>query len=499
MVRFGISLLPIIFLILCLSVLKLPGYKACVYTWILTCVLALFGFQMPVLNVLTATLEGTLNALWPICIVIIAALFVYDEVVKTGAMEKIKEMLLAVSKDKVIILLLIGWGFSCFMEGMAGFGTAVAIPAGILIAMGFEAMPTVIACLVANSTPTPFGSVAVPITTVANITGIEVMQISTTIAILQFLITCLSPFIMVWLVLGKKEVKKKFGFILFASLSLTGFETLCAMLIGPELANIIGAIGSMLCMVAYGVMHNKEKENVHFDIKDCLIAWSPFIFIFVFLLFTSSIIPPIHNFLAIFNSKLSVYAGDKPNTLTFFWIDTPGIKILLAGIVGGLIQGLSIRQMVQIFANTLKNNLKTILTICSVLSIAKIMGYSGMIAAIALVLVQTAGNVFPLFSPFIGMVGGFVTGSGTSSAVLFGNLQATSAEAIGVKPLLLVAANGVGSGIGKMISPQNIAIGCAAGGLAGKESIVLKKTVKYAIGYIILAGILCYGWAMLIK
>ena len=170
---------------------------------------------------------------------------------------------------------------------------------------------------------------------------------------------------------------------------------------------------------------------------------------------------------------------------------------MIAGLIGGLVQGASVKTIVRIYFKTLVSNWKTIVTICSVLALAKIMGYSGMISAIAALLVTVTGKFYPLFTPLIGTLGGFVTGSGTSTQVLFGQLQVETAKAINADPSWLASANAVGAGLGKMISPQGIAIGCAAAGLAGQESIILKRTFKYALIFAIIAGIICFTFPLI--
>ena len=446
--NFCLAVLPILFLVVALTVFKMPGFKACFLSAVVTALVAILAFNMKVTEALTASLEGALNALWPICLVIVAALFVYNLTLETKAMDKIKAMLSGVSTDKRVLALIIGWGFGCFMEGMAGFGTAVAIPASILIAMGYEPFTTVIGLLVVNSTPTAFGSVGVPLVTLSGITGIDPVVLSGNTAFLQAVITFVSPFVLVALV-GKGEGKKN------ALSGMWGFTTLAAL--------------------SFVV---------------------PFILIFVILLLTSSLVPAIHDPLAAIASKVSVYSGKNPGTLSFAWVNTPGVLIMIAGLIGGLIQGASLKTIVKIYFKTLVDNWKTIVTICSVLALAKMMGYSGMISAIAALLVAVTGQLYPLFTPLIGTLGGFVTGSGTSTQVLFGQLQVETAKAIGSDPAWLAAANAVGAGIGKMISPQGIAIGCAAAGLAGKESVVLKRTFGYAIAFAIVAGILCFVMPM---
>ena len=526
MSQFVLSILPILWLVIALCVLKMAGWKACGLAAVISAVVGIACFGMAPVNALSAVGEGVLNALWPICIVIIAALFVYNLTLETGAMERIKSMLSSVSSNRMVILLLIGFAFGNFMEGMAGFGTAVAIPAGILIAMGFDPVPTLIACLVINSTPTGFGSVGVPTTTMMGITGIPAIAISGMIAVMQFVITFAGPFVMVAIVgKGVKAIKDNLGIILLSSLSFCLPQFVAAYFIGPELPDILGAVVSMICIVVVALLHEKksgaketsvtgaatakatgekkvagdaslsnkasETAGAKLTVKEGLVAWSPFILIFVILLFTSSLIPVIHEPLATVKSTISVYTGKNSGSLTFYWLDCPGVKIILAGLIGGLIQGASIGTILKIFGKTLKDNVKTIFTICSVLATAKIMGYSGMISAIAVILVKVTGQFYPAISPFVGMIGGFVTGSGTSTTVLFGGLQTETATAIGVNKTWLASANIVGGGIGKMISPQNIAIGCAASGLGGQESKILNKTIPYAACYIIVAGIAC--------
>ena len=495
MVNFILSVLPIVWLVIALCFLHMEGWKACGLTAAVSAVCAVLHFGMKGGELVSAAGEGILNALWPICIVIIAALFVYQLTLKTGAMDIIKKMLSGVSGDRMMILLLIGWGFGNFLEGMAGFGTAVAIPAGILVAMGYDPIPAVVACLVVNSTPTAFGSVGVPTSTAAGITGLNAIAISGKIVIMQTVLTFISPFFMVLIAGGKDALKKSFPNALLAAVSFVVPQFISAMFIGPEMPNIIGSVVCMLVLVAVSVQKEKKAGNTGalqgISVNEALTAWSPFLLIFVILLFTSSIFPFLHQPLAAVSSSLTLYTGRDPAALHFAWLDCPGVKICLAGIIGGRIQKAGWKEIGSVFVRTVKDNVKTIFTICSVLASARIMSYSGMITAIAVMLVAWTGSLYPLFSPLIGMIGGFVTGSGTSTAVLFGSLQQEAAEAVKVDPVWLVAANMAGGGIGKMISPQNIAVGCAASGLSGKESKVLSKTFPYAFLFIVIAGILC--------
>lgn len=505
---FILALLPIIWLIVAMSILKMAGYKACLIALGLTFVEAVVFWKMPLINATTAGVEGIANAFWPIIIVILAALFVYNLTLETKAMDSIKAMLASVSTDKRILMLIIAFGFGNFMEGMAGFGTAVAIPAGILAGLGFNPLLSVVSCLVINSAPTAFGSVGVPTNTMANITGLNAVAISGKVVLIQLLIQLLIPFIAV-VIIGKgfKALKGLVPFILIADLGFVIPQFVAATYVGPDLADILGAIVSMALMIAMAIKMKVDNSEYqvestgskldNLNLKSALIAWAPFILIFIFLLLSSTLVPFIHDPLASINSKIQFYTGKNPATLTFYWINTPGVLILLAGLCGGLIQGASIKKMFTVLYQTVKANVKTILTICSVLAVAKIMGYSGMISEIAKVLVAITGVYFPLISPLIGTIGGFVTGSGTSTTALFGGLQVQTAKAISINPEWLGAANLMGAGIGKMICPQGIAIGCAAANLDGAESKILASVVKWTILFVIIGGLVCFFIPML--
>ncbi|NFE72479.1 L-lactate permease [Clostridium botulinum] len=503
--KFLMAIAPIIWLIIALSGLKIPGFKACLITLVLTMILAIFFWNLNVIYTMTGVLEGILNALWPICLVIVAALFTYNLVLRTGAMDSIKKMLAGVSRDKRILILIIGWGFGIFMEGMAGFGTAVAIPASMLAGLGLNPISAVLACLVANTAPTAFGSVGIPLVTLSAVTKIGANSLAANTAIIEAFILFISPFIMVCIVgKGIKALKGVFAVTLVASLSFTIPAYITATVLGPELPNIVGSICCMICTVAsakifnknpqeeYCIQVNEKQEETTLSFSNAVKAWCPFILIFLMLMFTSTLCPPIHDAIAGFKTSIIVYAGKGGNTLTFSWINTPGVIIFIAAIIGGFTQGAKVPMMFEVLKGTLKANWKTIVTICAVMSTAKVMSYSGMISDIASFLVIVTGGAYPLISPLIGSIGGFVTGSGTSTSVLFGGLQVQTAEKLGLSAAWMGAANTLGAGIGKMICPQSIAIGASAIGKSGSESKILRSIFKYYICYITISGILCF-------
>lgn len=509
-VMFILALMPIIWLVVALCIFKMQAHIASVGAFIVAALEALIIWKMPVMAVATASLEGFAMALWPIVIVIIAAVFTYNLTVYTGAMDVIKRMITSVSADSRILVLLIGWCFGGFLEGMAGFGVAIAIPASMLYALGFDPIIAILACLIANGCPTMFGSIGIPTTTLASVTGLDAVALAFTQTLQTAPLLFISPFLMVMLVgKGFKSLKGIVPFICVASLSFVIPEMIAAKFIGADLPVIIASVCSLICSFAYATMIKKKEVPSEYlmdipqnddkiTLNKALIAWSPFILIFVLLLLTSKLVPFINEPLSAIKTSIVIYQGAGASPYTFTWINTPGVLILISGIIGGFIQKCKIKDLFKVMKDTVIQMSKTICTMLGVLACAKIMGYSGMISAISTFFVTILGSFFPLASPLIGALGTFVTGSGTSSEVLFGNVQLEAAKAIGVSEYWLVAANSLGTSAGKMLAPQSIAIGCAACGLQGKDGEILSKIAKYAFAYVIvMALIVFFGQALI--
>lgn len=505
LLNFVLGLLPIIWLVISLCGLKWPGYRASFGALLIAIVEAIVYFRLSVIDTLTSALEGFAFALWPIVIVIIAAVFTYNLCLHTGSIEKIKQLLTSVTSDKRLLVVLIGWCFGGFMEGMAGFGTAVAIPASMLWGLGFNPITACLVCLIANATPTPFGSIGIPTVTLATNLGLENNLLSFATACILSVLIVLTPFIMV-MVIGKgmKAFKGIVPILLISGFSFLIPEMLVGYFVGAELAVVAGSVVSLACTILASMklvdedkipeefrMEMDKDKGRSIDIADTLRALSPFILIFVVLLITSNIVAPVNSFLAQFSSsiKISTYA-EAPQT-KFSWINTPGVLIFLCAIIGGIIQKASVGDMVKVFKSTIKQMTFTILTMLFILGTARIMQYSGMIAAVAAVF-SVFGSFYPFFAPLLGALGTFVTGSGTSSSALFGSVQLTTAQAIGANEYWLAAANSLGVATGKMMAPQSIAIGLVSVNEEGKDGILLKKVVPYALIFIIISALVCY-------
>ena len=311
-IHFLLAMLPIIWLIIALSGLKMAGHVACPIALIITVIEALFLWKQKIIDVLTGGLEGFAMAIWPICLVIVAAVFTYNLVVHTKNMELIKKMLTSVSRDKRVLVLIIAWGFGGFMEGMAGFGTAVAIPAGILCGLGFEPIFAATVCLVANTTPVAFGSIGIPTVTAANVTGFSPHMTASYVVLQLAIMVILVPFLVVFIT-GKHEGAKGIGdykeilFItLMSGLSFLVPQYLTANFVGAELPAVIGSVCSMAVTIILAKVMLKGKaskfdveiednDDTTMTVKDAFVAWSPFILVLLILLLTSTLVPAIHD------------------------------------------------------------------------------------------------------------------------------------------------------------------------------------------------------------
>ena len=446
-------------------------------------------------------------AIWPILGVIVSAIFAYNLTVHTGGMEKIKDMLSSVSTDKRMLILIIAWGFGGFLECMSGFGTAVAIGASMLVAVGVTPVGAVIVSLLSNAAMSSYGSVGLPLTTLAKLTNFDPLQIASYTAIQLSVMMILMPFIMLIAYGGMKALKGMIPACLVGGIAFCLPSLLAAATLGASLAGIAGAVCSMSALVVYGKkfpIHDPEYEiddyNENFSItpSEAIRAWLVFILIFIFLIGTS--IPAVADVLKTVNTKIMIYSGADAAPTTFQWITTPTI-IFISAVLSGLINNASISDMINVLSRTVKTLIPTFITIITIIATARIMGYSGMTMAVATTTVAVTGTIYPFIAPLIGSIGAFITGSATSSCVLLSKLQVDSAVAIGLEQdaqAWIAAANAAGSCVGKIISPQSIAIGAAAVGAFGIEGQLMKVAVKVYLPFILIMGCVVYfGQSML--
>lgn len=493
---FAIAMIPVLWLIVSLGVLKMPAHKTCSFTVILTLAIAIICWRMKFIDGITATVEGMAIALWPILLVIVAALFTYNLAVETKTMDVIKKMLSSITTDKRIQVLILAWGFGGFLEAVAGYGTAVAIPASILASLGFNPLFAAVICLLANTVPTAFGALGIPVTTLATVTGLEVVHLSyvTSIQLAGFIV--LIPFLLV--ILTEKSIKALKGVIgitLVSGITFAVPQVFIAKYLGADLPALVASICSMACTILMAKAMNKEKVETKEDkigLKEGVLAWLPYILLCGLILIASPLVPSINSLLAKASSNIHIYTGDATSTTAFSWINTPGMMILIATFIAGLIQKLKFTYMLDVLKRTVIQLKTSFITIMSIVAISKIMSHSGMTSSISFGLCAITGSFYPLIAPLLGAIGTFVTGSDTSANILFGALQTEAAKSLSIDPYWIAAANTAGATAGKMISPQSIAIATSATGLIGSEGKILSTTVKYCLGYVIILGLIVY-------
>lgn len=525
-----ISAIPIVLLIVLMMGFKVSGYKSAITTLVVTILLALFA--VPAMGIipekfaetsiygvtLWSVVEGLLKACFPIILIIIVAIFSYNVLCETKEIETIKTQFVQMTSDKGLLVLLLTWGLGGVLEGMAGFGTAVAIPAAILISLGFKPMFAAVVCLVANTVAVGFGAVGLPATTLANqvaATGVatpdELCEISTFIIIQLALMFYITPFIILMMT-DRKRFVKNLDIALFVGTISLAVQFCCAHFIGPETPAILGSLSGIFGMLLFDRLFLRKKRNSielaqgekkKFTLAQTLKAWSVYGLIIFFIIISSRIVPPVNEFL----SNTLVTKFDMPvtsNAFKFGWLSNAGLMILLGAVIGGLIQGLSFGKQMKLLAKTAVNLQKTVVTICCLVAMAMLMNNTGMTNDIAKGLVQLTGSAFPFFAPLIGSIGTFVTGSATNANILFGKLQATAASDLGLvnqstffgvsgnEANWLAAANCAGSEGGKLLSPQSIAIATAACDMEGRDGAIMRQTMPFAIFWILMNGLMVF-------
>ena len=524
-----VSVIPILLLIVLMMSFKVSGYKSAIVTLIVTILLALFA--APSLGIVPekfadasivgvsiwSVVEGLLKACFPIILIIICAIFSYNILCETKEIETIKTQFIQMTSDKGLLVLLLTWGLGGVLEGMAGFGTAVAIPAAILIGLGFKPMFSAVICLVANTVAVGFGAVGLPATTLANQVAAEgvaspemLCEVATFIIVQLALMFYITPFLILMMT-DRKKVVKNITLALFVGTFSILVQFCCAHFIGPETPAILGSVAAIIAMLIYNKLfiHDEDVsdevivEKKKFGTAKTLKAWSVYGLIIFFILISSKIVPAINTAL---NSTL-VTQFNLPvtgNTFKFGWLSNAGLMIFLGAVIGGMIQGLSFSKLMKLLCKTTINLQKTAVTICCLVAMAMLMNNTGMTNDIAKGLVALTGTFFPFFAPLIGSIGTFVTGSATNANILFGKLQATAASDLGLvnqgtffgvsgnETNWLAAANCAGSEGGKLLSPQSIAIATAACDMEGQDGEIMRKTMPFAIFWILMNGLMVF-------
>ena len=523
----AVAALPIVIFLISLVVFKLKGYTAGGLSILSAAIVAAVCYKMPVDKIAGAAEQGIVSGLWPVASIVLAAIFLYKLTVKMGFFDVMKQSISSISPDKRIQVLLIAFSFNAFLEGAAGFGAPVAITAAILVGLGFKPLQSAAICLVANIAGGAYGAMGIPVTVPATLTDLDALTLGKNTSLILCLVTVIIAFLIVFMVDGFKGIKETFPAIIVSGGGFAITQFIFLNFVGAELVNVSSAIVSLLALIVFlrfwqpKQSLTAETKEISKDDKGTLSgkevvrAWTPFILLtlFVTLLNTGFF----KQLIQAANPKTGQTAGAL-NSLIFnfpYYIDgavarvAPIVKqptpikavfsfapftstttaILLAAILTIIIFRVNSRIVISTIRETAVELWGPILTICSVLAFAYISTYSGMSSTLGLAFANT-GKVFPLFSPILGWIGVFLTGSVVNSGSLFAGLQSVTASQIGIDPSLLVAANIMGGAIAKMISPQSIAVAAAAVGLVNRDSEIFAKTIKWSVILLVLAGVL---------
>jgi lactate permease len=526
---------PLLTLFILLGGLRMKAWLAGVISLGVSIVIAIVLFGMPVSQTLSASAEGAAFGFFPILWIVINAIWVYNLTVKSGHFDVLRRSFEKVSPDQRIQAIIIAFCFGALLEALAGFGTPVAITVVMLMALGFQPLKAAAVALIANTAPVAYGALATPIVTLAEVTstvsddpGLTVENLGAMVGRQTPILAIFVPLILVFVVDGKRGVKQTWLVALVGGVAFGVGQFIAANYISVPLADIIAALVSALAIVALvrvwspsqiitaEDMHDADDtagesggsavgagrpgaggpgatatrtEPTHADSRsDVIKAYAPYLVIVAIFSFIN--IPAVKEFFAqepwtfaftwpgldILNP-----AGDPVATIyNFNWFPAAGTLMIFAGIITAAILKVSPGTALKTYGETYVELKSAILTVMAVLALAYVMNLSGQTAALG-VWLAGAGTAFAILSPILGWLGVAVTGSDTSANALFGALQVQTAAQAGLDPVLMAAANTSGGVLGKMISPQNLAIAAAAVGMAGKEGDIFRKVVGWSL------------------
>ncbi|MGR6116731.1 lactate permease LctP family transporter [Aeribacillus composti] len=516
-----IAAVPIIVFIVLLTVFKLKGYIAGLFSIIAAGIFAVFIYKMPAILVLMSAIYGILVGLWPVASIVFAAIFLYKITVKTGKFAIIEKSISFITVDQRLQVLIVAFSFGAFLEGAAGFGAPVAITAAILVGLGFSPLYAAGLCLIANIAGGAYGAMGIPVTVPALLTNLDGLVVGRYTALVLPALSIVVAFLLIFIIDGFKGIRQTFPAILVSGGSFGLTQALVLTFLGAELADIFAAIVSLVVLTLFLQVWkpkeiyrvNREKavdKQIKYSFGKIAYAWLPFVFLTICVtlfnlpFFKKLFLPgglleklvllfpiPVLDNLVIKHAPIVTQDAPMAAVFKLDLFSSTTTAIVMTIIVASILFRCSNKQLREIAKETSKELVSPVLTICSVLAFAYICTYSGMSSTLGLAFAST-GKVFPLFSPVLGWLGVFLTGSVVNSGSLFAPLQAVTASQIGIAPETMVAVNVMGGTMAKMISPQSIAVAAAAVGLAGKESDLFKVTIKYSLCLLAVIGLVSW-------
>ena len=544
-----VAAIPILVLFLMLGVFRRPSWMSAVAALISAFIVALAVYGMPVSLAMISVIYGAAFGLFPIAWIVFAAIMLYRLAVDTGKFEIIKDSVGGLSSDRRLQAMFIAFSFGAFIEGAAGFGAPVAVSGAMLAGLGFNPFYAAGICLLANTAPVAFGSIGIPVTTLANITGLPVMPLSQMVGRLCAMVSLFIPGYLIVVMAGGRRAMEVMPAIIACGLSFAGMQFTVSNFVGPELTDIASSLTCIAVMILVmkfwtprNVMHLEGERppsvpswtpprgvrvERHGSVAvamrrhsaaEIFSAWMPYLLLVAFVLvwgeadvkaainrWTNSLLPSgIPRSTTLLNGLLvpglhnmiqrvpPVVAQPSPYAAVFEfnWLSASGTSCFLATIVAAMLLRVSPARFGKIYLATFKQLALPILTIACMLALAYLMNYSGMTSTLGLALAAT-GPAFPFFSAVLGWLGVFLTGSDTSANALFGNLQVVTANALHLNPVLTAAVNSAAGVMGKMISIQSIAVAVAATGMKpADEGRLFRFTIKHSVFLMVLMGVL---------
>jgi lactate permease len=527
------AVLPLVTLFVLLGGVKMKAQWAALLSLLVAIIVALAVYGMPFGQTALSATEGAAFGLFPIMWIVVTAIWVYNMTVETGHFAVLRRSFGAISEDQRIQAVIVAFCFGALIEALAGFGTPVAITSVMLIALGFKPIKAAAIALVANTAPVAFGAIAVPITTLSEVTGLDKGDLGAMVGRQTPFLALVVPLILIGMVDGRRGIRQAWPVAVVGGLAFAIGQFACSNYISVELTDIVASLVATGAIVAFlriwtpgepltaevtgrfdrpavagGSVHDPtmEREVARRDDtkkdppSDVIKAYAPYLIIIA--VFSIAQIATIKDALAeapwttTFEwPGLDVRSPDgeplSSMTFNFNWLPAAGTLMLISGLITMAVLGLSPGRALKVAGQTIDQLKWAIVTVAAVLALAYVMNQSGQTITLGL-WVAGAGGIFAFFSALIGWLGVAVTGSDTSSNALFGALQVTAANDAGLSPTLMAAANSSGGVLGKMISPQNLAIGAAAVGLAGKEGDLFRKVLGWSLQLILLMCVLVY-------
>jgi len=499
-----VAALPIFTLLFLLAVLRKPAWIAALCGLVATILVAIFLYGMPASNVAGAVTYGAAFGLFPIGWIVIWAVFLYRLTLDTGKFESIKHSVGSLTQDRRLQALLIAFAFGAFVEGAAGFGTPVAVASAMLAGLGFSPFYAAGICLLANTAPVAFGSIAIPVVTLAGITGLPLDRLSAEVGRICAPVSLIVPAYLVLVMGGWKALRPVLPAAVVCGVSFAGMQFLVSNFVGPQLTDLAASLTAICALVLLFLVW-KPKDAPARDPRSAtdailhspgkiLLAWSPYLLLVACVLLwgykpmqgpLNSVTvgiqwPALHNQIARMppvTAHLSPYAA----IFNLNWLSASGTACLIATLLTALVLRIPPGQFFKILASTLRQLAFSLVTLAAVLGLAFLMNYCGASATLGLAFAAT-GASFPFFSALLGWMGVFLTGSDTSANALFGNLQVVTATKLGLNPILMAASNSSGGVMGKMISLSSIAVAtCATGMTQADEGRLFRFTLRHSL------------------